>query len=133
MGYYIIEKEISEKKDSLPHIQDVGSYMQKFQGFIQSGKSLNVVTMKICINNFYSANGDDESLRQYDEAKDLESQAEIADKFLQIVQGLTYEINGEVVDFLDDQIIACFPAQVIKGDQALNIMKALHASLKIFY
>ena len=133
MGYYIIEKEISEKKDTLPHIQDVGSYMQKFQGFNQSGKSLNVVTMKICINNFYSANGDDESLRQYDEAKDLESQAEIADKFLQIVQGLTYEINGEVVDFLDDQIIACFPAQVIKGDQGLNIMKALHASLKIFY
>lgn len=38
-----------------------------------------------------------------------------------------------MIDFFNESIIACFPGQVLKGNECSNILRALHAGLKIFY
>lgn len=82
--------------------------------------------MAIRIENFYNEVGASASKKSFDEAAEIENQAELANQFLQIASDVIYDNHSEkendnnqsadIVHFAGDEIIACFPADHIASD-----------------
>lgn len=86
--------------------------------------------MAIRIRNFYDENGSSTARRHVDESAQIEAQVDLCDRLLQVVSDIIYQsypldsqqsggpkapsygnTGGDIIQFLGDQIIACFPGE----------------------